>query len=275
MSDEALDRDAPESLHEQLIARLRADMVTMSEGTRLPTEAELTSRYGVSRTTVRNALQVLVDEGQLIRRQGRGTFVARPRLTHPLDQVWAFVETFTARGLRPESDVIAFQWIPWPSKLPEELADADDGALLVRRLYRVNGEPVALAEAFLPPPFGLAISRADVEEHPTFQILQEKLETPIHHARITVRSSAADPAIAELLECDTGTPLLVLHRWLFSAEDQLLQYAAYRLPADLFEFSLDSQLGQPHPVSHQFNQARPVLTMAIAPPDTAQPGESG
>lgn len=257
-----LDREGPDALHEQLTARLRADIQRLGPGARLPTEQELTSTYGISRTTVRSALQVLVDEGLLVRRQGRGTYVATPRLAHPLDQVWAFVETFTAGGLAPSSEVIGFGWVENQNELPTELGGPHSGALHVRRLYRVSDEPAALAEAYLPDPYGRSISRADVEEHPTFQVLQERLGVDVHRARVVVRSRAADNKVADALGLVPQSPLLVLHRWLYSADAALLQYAVYHLPADQFEFSLEPTLDQPHSVSYAFHTAVPTLTMS-------------
>jgi GntR family transcriptional regulator len=261
MATERLRRGSAQPLQAQLLERLRADVDRLGVGGRLPTEPEISASYGVSRTTVRRAVQVLVDEGRVVRQQGRGTFVAAGRFAHPLDQIWALVETFTAAGLKPDSEILEYRWLTGSDEVPAEVGEVD-GALLVRRLYRVGDQVVGHARAYLPEPFGSRVSRADVEEHPTFQVLQDTLGIAVHHARVTVRSRVADASTAADLQLDAGDPLLVLLRWLYSVDDQLLQYSIYHLPAHVFDFNVEPRLVEPHPVSYDFPPHVPRLTLA-------------
>ncbi|MGD7705111.1 GntR family transcriptional regulator [Microlunatus sp. Y2014] len=264
MTKKALARGTALPLQSQLLAELRKDLSRHAVGARLPTEVELTERYQVSRTTVRNAIQVLVDEGRVVRQQGRGSFVAEPRISRPLDKVWALVESFTAHDLDPESSLRAFDWIDADDAerlgLPE-VTLPPTGALHVQRVYRVHAAPVAVADAYLPGEIGQQITRADVEAHPTFQVIEDKFGPILHHARLTVRSRAATEQVAALLDVEVGTPLLVLHRWLHRDDDRLAQFVVYHLVAELFEFTLEPQVDPPHALSHAFTGPRPVLTL--------------
>src|SRR4051812_5643689 len=102
------------SIHQQLAERLRAQVSQMTPDSQIPTENELVSRYGVSRTTVRRALSGLVEEGLLVRRQGAGTFVAPRRIVHPLDQLRPFISIFASVGKRPEGQILRFEWANKP-----------------------------------------------------------------------------------------------------------------------------------------------------------------
>ncbi|HEX3468967.1 MAG TPA: GntR family transcriptional regulator, partial [Candidatus Elarobacter sp.] len=96
----ALQRQSSHSLYEQIADRLRQTIIASDEPGQLPTEEALVQLYGVSRSTVRKAVQRLVDESLLVRRQGKGTFVAQPipKIVHSIDRLAPFYETFRQAG---------------------------------------------------------------------------------------------------------------------------------------------------------------------------------
>jgi len=258
--------DGPVPLHHQLANHLRAVISRSRPGARLASDFGLVQVHGVSRTTVRRAIQTLVVEGLVVRRKGLGTFVATRRIAQPLDNVWAFVETFTEHGLHPTSELAIFNWIDDASLLPAELTSLQKGALMLRRLYKVDDVPYAVADAYIPYPFGQELSRADIERHPTFQILQDRSHVRLQHARVTLRGSAASAAVAEALAIRQGAPLLVLRRWLHDIEGTLVQYSIHHLPADKFEFSLEPSLSGERHVAYSFGQPITRLSIAVNPP---------
>ncbi|MPZ53593.1 MAG: UTRA domain-containing protein [Acidimicrobiia bacterium] len=266
MTSPPLNRHGPESLHQQLTSRLRAEAERLGEGASIPSELDLVETHGISRTTVRRAIDTLVEEGVLVRRHGRGTFVATPRLGHTLDRVGAFVETFLAHGLEPESEVLSFQWKTDPAELPPELGADSTASLFLERLYRIEGEPRAFAYVYIPEPFGASISRADIEQHPSFQVIQERSGIMVHHARVTVCSRAANERTAQILDLPPGSPLLVLYRWIYTDDDKLLQYSGHYLPSEHFELTLEPELSEPHDVSYAFPLASSMLRLARRDP---------
>jgi GntR family transcriptional regulator len=248
------------SIHQQLAERLRAQVSQMTPDSQIPTENELVSRYGVSRTTVRRALSGLVEEGLLVRRQGAGTFVAPRRIVHPLDQLRPFISIFASVGKHPEGQILRFEWASEP-QLPPQVAHPVDGALMIRRLYTIDGAPQAVADIAVPDPFGQRISRAEIEEHPIYQVLQDKLGLTLSYGQITLTSQSAPEDLAQPLGIATGHPLLVLQRATMDADDRLLEHATYYLLPDRFELRLTVGATELEKVSYSFSRPGPELVM--------------
>lgn len=254
---DSLRRASSASMHEQLAERLRALIAQLPEDSRMPTEKDLVDRYRVSRTTVRRALGALVDEGLLVRRQGAGTFVAPQRIVHPLDRLRPFVSIFSRVGKQPEGPILRFEW---SGHLPELAALGISEGLLVRRLYRVDGAPQAVADIAIPGPFGKRISRSQIEEHPIYQVLQD-LGLVLSYGQIAVSSQAATAELAAQLGVAAGHPLLVLSRTTFDEGDRVVEHATYHLLPDRFEVQLTVRAAELESVSYSFSRPGPELVM--------------
>jgi len=260
-----LHRASSASMHEQLADQLRRLVAQSASDSRMPTEMELVSTYQVSRTTVRRAIAALVEEGLLVRRQGAGTFVSPKRVAHPLDQLRPFVSIFTGIGKYPEGRILRFEWTNDPSAL--QGLDADSG-LLVRRLYVIEGEPQAMADITLPNNVGERISRAQIEEHPIYQVLQQDLGLRLSHGDITLASVGARPDQAELLGVNPGSPLLALSRITYDDSQRTVERARYHLLPDLFELHLTVGAHGSEQLSYSFSRPGPELVMRAESEDS-------
>ena len=168
---ESLERESVRSLYEQAADRLRSHFMGMRPGERGPTEAELTRFFQVGRSTIRKALQRLVEEGLLVRSPGKGTFIARavPCIIHSIDRVSAFMDTFRRNGEDVRTQMIDFGWLGREVPLPEKLRDWPRPVLRFDRLYVSRGIPHAVARVCLPYTIGNHISSADVESTPVYR----------------------------------------------------------------------------------------------------------
>lgn len=270
LDPEPLSRSTAVTIHEQLATRLRDMATQLAPGQQLPTEQELVKRFRVSRSTVRRAVQQLVDEGLLVRRQGKGTFLAAGRFVHPLDQLRPFISIFTAAGKHPEGTMLAYEWIAEPELLPEPLSSGGEGALLVRRLYSLEGIPQALGEIFVPGAFGRRISRSEIEEHPIYQVLQQRLGVTPHHAEIVLRSQGASAEQAERLRLAPGAPLLRMQRATYDSKRHVVECARYYLPSESFELRLTVHGQEPEALSYSFPRSGAHLVL-IANEDEEHP----
>lgn len=265
-----LDRRTQAAMHHQLAQLLRARVMRLQPGEQFPTEHQLAADYQISRTTVRRSVQTLVAEGLLVRRQGKGTFVAPQRIVHPLDRLRPFVSIFTAAGIMPTGHVLAYQWVSG-ADTPAGLPAMERGALLVRRLYLLAETPQAVAEIYVPDPFGQQIARSEIQEHPIYQVLQDKLNLTLAQGAVTLRSTPASSPIAEHLQLPPGNPVLVMQRATYDDQDRLVECAFYHLPADKFELQLSVPARQPETLSYSFSHPGANLVLINGEQQTSTP----
>lgn len=269
-SEAPLERTGIATVHAQLQARLRQFVASAQPGQQLPTEQQLTEMFGVSRSTVRRAVQQFIDDGTLVRRQGKGTFVAATRLVQPLDHLRPFISMFTAAGKYPEGTVLDYKWVADPALVPQPARD--EGHLLVRRLYRLNGVPQALADIFVPGSLGRRISRGDIEEHPIYEVFQRQLGVSLDHADIVLGARDADVEQAGPLECPIGSSLLLMQRTTYDNQNEVVESALYYLPASMFELRLTVQAQEIEPQSYSFSRPHLVWTETPTAPDNVSEG---
>lgn len=236
----SLSRESVRALHEQLSDQLLTHLLARHEvGKRLPTEEELTRAYGVSRVTVRRAIQTLVSQGMLIRRQGKGTFIARPKpqIVHPINRLAPFVETFMASGEEVETTLLDFTWIEG-SDVPPVFRDAGGSALTYSRLYVSSGTPHAVTRIVLPEPLGEKVSRSDASSRPIYDILRKKLRVVLSRADLIVSSQVPDARLARVLGVSPSTSLLVIERTSYDADENPVETTTHYLRPDVYKLSV-------------------------------------
>ncbi len=209
-----LSRDGAEPLWMQLMRTLRGQIESGEIGPDqpLPSEAELSVRYGVSRTVVREALRELVQQRMIYKVKGRGAFVA-PRKTE-----LRFVGSVSgsADDLRESGRRVTTQTIR--QELAE--ADQDEAELLqirpgepvvrMRRLRRVDGQPWLLVDTALPARLVPGLERAVLENQSLYDVLRRRYGLEAAAADRWIEAVFPEPEDAELLEVTTATPLLAI-----------------------------------------------------------------
>lgn len=106
------------SLYVQLVEALRSEVARMPAGDRVDSETKLTKRFEVSRFTIARALEILVEEGVMIRRQGLGAFVAPPTLKRAPSNLLSFSEAVAAAGYEASQRLLTFGPATWRADLP-------------------------------------------------------------------------------------------------------------------------------------------------------------
>lgn len=253
-------------MHEQLAQLLRARVATTEPGGTFATEAELMHEFGVSRATVRRSLGALVDEGLLARQRGKGTFV-RDRAVHSLDRLRPFVTMFTEAGHDPTGTLVAFEWVGDPGHMPAPIASSGEAALHVRRLYEAPAMAPAIADMYVPAVIAENITRRELEEHPIYQVIENKFGMPPAYADVVVRSETVGSESAAL-RCDPESPMLVVERTSFHESGQMLECTMFCLRPDAVELRLRVRAQGPVGGYH-FPNDIPQLVPIDNPPPTA------
>ncbi len=226
--------------------RVKGDILDLiadlAPGSPVPTERELAERFATSRTTVRQAIAELVVDGRLERTQGRGTFVAEPKLMQ-VRQLTSFSQDLAEEGWRPGSVVLRIDEEP-ASREAAVALELGDGASVhvVERIRTAAGEPIAHETAHLcgERP-GLAEELAT--RGSLYDTLREAYGVELDVVVDTVETALADPAQAELLGVDTGLPVLLIHRTAWDVEGRPVEWTRSVFRGDRFRFVARQRLG--------------------------------
>jgi GntR family transcriptional regulator len=233
-----LRRDSAVAMHRQLAQQLRGAIArgAYRPGDRLPGEPELAARHGVSRITARQAVMHLARERLVVRRQGKGTFVAEPPVHHDLLDLHGIYDELVARGVDPKTELLECAERVAPAEVNERLRSGVRKVIHWKRLYLRRGEPFAVSWVYLAP--RLRPAREEVARYSTYQLFESVLDVKVSHADLSVRARAATPALRKLLRLRVGVPLIALERVSYDAASAPLEYTLYWANAESYEFVL-------------------------------------
>jgi GntR family transcriptional regulator len=217
----------PVPLYHQLKQALQSaiEQSVYKPGGRLPSESELVREYGVSRITVRQALDELEAEGRVVRRHGKGTYVAEPRIEQELVRLTDFVEDMQQAGQNPSSRVLAFVYEPAGPAIAKALHIAS-GTEVVRvdRLRLAEGRPIAYDTTWLPLRYGDLLAEMDLTQETIYHILETRYAIPVLSGAFYITAADATVQQAEQLEIAAGSALLVIQRISYTTGDVPVYY---------------------------------------------------
>lgn len=238
-----LDPVSPLPLYAQLKAALRReiDQGSFPVGEAIPPERELITRYGVSRITVRQALADLEADGYLIRRHGKGTYVAprsRGAISESLSELTGHLEELQRQGLDPQVEVLALERRPLPDTVADALGRPGAEGWFLYRKVSVGREPLMLSEVWLPCDLGIELNPEMLRQSGMAQLLTEHGSVP---ARGTQRIGAqlAGPYEAGLLEVPPGDAVLRVVRLITGADGMPLVWFRTLYRADRYEYEVE------------------------------------
>jgi GntR family transcriptional regulator len=237
--DPAIDSADPTPRYAQVEAVLASHIAdgTLPPGSQLPTETALIERFGVSRPTVRRAVQNLVSRGLVEILRGKGTFVTRPKITQELTSLTGFVEDMQALGRHPTARLIDRQLVPADRTVAQQLAlPAGSLVVRIRRVRLADGEPVSFDETWLPREVGEKVITNDLEAEPIFSLLETKFGMPLVEAEYKLEAVAAEPVVAEALGVETGSPLFRIERTSYCVGNQPVDYEQLSYRGDMVRF---------------------------------------
>ncbi|TXS57965.1 GntR family transcriptional regulator [Streptomyces sp. t39] len=235
-----MDRNSPVPLYFQLAQQLESaiERGMLTPGSLLGNEIELAARLGLSRPTVRQAIQTLVDKGLLVRRRGVGTQVVHSQVRRPLE-LSSLYDDLEAAGQRPATKVLAHVVEPADARVAAALGITEGSDVrMIERLRYAHGEPMARLRNHLPARL-LDCDTEQLESTGLYRLMRSAGIT-LHSARQSVGARSADHADAELLGEEAGAPLLTMQRTTFDDTGRAVEFGAhvYRASRYSFEFQL-------------------------------------
>jgi DNA-binding GntR family transcriptional regulator len=235
-----VERSSPVPLYFQLAQQLEAaiERGALTPGSLLGNEIELAARLGLSRPTVRQAIQSLVEKGLLVRRRGVGTQVVHSKVKRPLE-LSSLYDDLAAAGQRPATKVLVNTVVAASTEVAAALGVPEGSEVhRVERLRLTHGEPMAYLVNHLP--LGLLdLDTGQLESTGLYRLMRSAGIT-LHSARQSIGARAATPAEAERLAEDLDAPLLTMQRTTFDDTGRAVEFGShtYRPSRYSFEFQL-------------------------------------
>lgn len=195
-------------------------------GDQLPSEAELCTQYSVSRTVVRQALMELEHEGLIYKRKGKGTFVAKPKLSLSLTKLKSgFSDDVSKKGLSVSTQVLNKELIPATEKIARNLKSVNVGeeVLWLQRLRFVNGEPMALENTWLPARLVACLIEEDLSQS-LYSILKEKYNITFTNGERLIEAVSANEEESRLFNMPKGGPILLIRLRTFVADGTQVEW---------------------------------------------------
>jgi DNA-binding GntR family transcriptional regulator len=233
-----VDRGSPVPLYYQLARQLEAAIQSgeLSPGTRLENELEIAERCGLSRPTVRQAIQHLVDRGLLVRKRGVGTQVVLSEIRRPVE-LTSLHDDLAAAGREPRTDVLEFGTVPADDRVAKELGvAAGDPVLRMRRARYTGGEPLALLTNYLPEGL-LTVTADDLARHGLYELLRASgVNLRIANQSIGARRATAEEA--RLLDERRGVPMLTMTRTAYDDKGTAIEFGRHVYRASRYSYAL-------------------------------------
>lgn len=246
MNADKLEKDNEVPLFEQLEAlmRSRIERRIYAPGDKIPSEFELSEQFSISRMTVRHALDRLVLEGLIIRKPGKGAFVAKAKLDINPTTIFSFGTAMSAAGHVVRTHVIEQCVIPAPHDVAKELGlRAGKPVVYVFRSRFVDGQAAACAKSYLPAQFYKALLSKDVGRNPLAVVMEEVSGLVIARTEDMFESALVRPDEAGVLRISEGAPVLLVRGVAFTQSGLPIRSTKSVYRGDLFRFQLNPESG--------------------------------
>ncbi len=235
-----VDRRSPVPLYYQLAEQLEQAIATgqLSPGFKLDNEISMADQLGLSRPTMRRAIQELVDKGLLVRKRGVGTQVVHGRVRRELE-LTSLYDDLRATGQQPATKVLVNQVEPAPAEVADELRIAEgDEVLRLERLRLADDEPLAVLRNWLPADV-IAPTDEDLENGGLYQLIRGA-GTHVQIARQRIGARGATTQEARLLGGRKNDAVLTMQRTAYTDSGRAIEYGdhCYRPEAYSFEVTL-------------------------------------
>lgn len=233
-----IDKRSPTPIYRQIEDALREDISSgrLRPYDLIPSENELSKVLGVSPMTVRQAMGQLVKDGIAYRERGRGTFVAPPRLDHPLTRMVGFSEDMQARGLQPSHRILEFREAPASADVAEFLQVSPGAPLLfIKRTRLLDGHPVGIHETYLRD---VPINQTELEESGSLYQLLQSHGINFEGGQDVIEAISATEEMSQLLDVAFKEPLLQVTRVAYSIDGTPVELVRAYYRSDFYRYRI-------------------------------------
>ncbi|CAG1011261.1 HTH-type transcriptional repressor NagR [Anaerolineales bacterium] len=209
-------------------------------GDRFPTDDELCQEYGLSRGTVRRAVEMLINAGLLRREQGRGTFINSLQQSHVFFRLASFDEEMKARGWQPSTSLVSRRAFPANAEVAKHLQiPSGEKTIEIIRLRLADGKPVAYETRYLSYKTCPQLLEEDLENQSIHSLLIDKYTIPLVRACYTIEARVLSQKEAEHLQVETGSAGFVIERVTYTTDDKPVTWYRTVYRGDVYRFSAE------------------------------------
>ena len=237
-----LDNNSPIPLYYQLKSYIEVQITSHAwkPGDQIPSESELSDQFKVSRTTVRQAIGELVNQGKLTRTQGRGTFVTQYSLEKPIFRLTGFTQDMQLRGLQANSRVLKLETFSPPEYIAHYLnLKENEPVIMLKRLRKADNEIMAIDVCYLPFNRYVAILHEDLENSSLYEILVKKFSTTPTRSVRSLEAIPCPATEAGTLNVAIGAPVLYIVSTNYDQNDLPFEHAESYYRGDRFTFNVE------------------------------------
>lgn len=241
------ERNSPVPMQTQIARWLERLIVSgnLRAGDRLPAEVVLVERLGVSRVTVRLAMDDLVSRGLITRAHGKGSFVSPAMVRHDILSEQGFFDILLAKAPRPEVRLLAFEAAVPPPKVAALFGlasgqTATQTAMRLDRLYFSAGRPIVFAANWLTPD-AASLLPADIEGMSTAAVHSVLLRHPIASSTSAIGAELAGATVARCLGVGARSAVLVLTRTRFDSQGRARECNRFTVDPSSYEFTFSTK----------------------------------
>lgn len=241
-TNEYIDKNTPIPLYYQLkeIILKKIKDGEINPGDLIPTEVEFNEIFNLSRTTIRQALTELVQDGYLYRVKGKGTFVAKPKIVQDfMQRIEPYSEQMKRLNMTPKTEVLTFSELKAPEDVETELGlKKGDKVVLLRRLRYANDEPIVVLDTYLPMQCS-AILNEDMEKTGLYEFLSRKESTRIIRVVRQVEAVVAGEIEHKYLKIPVGYPIQLTTTIGYNENSQPIEYSIAHYRGDKNKFIIE------------------------------------
>ena len=205
-----LKQDAITPLYVQLMEELETSIRNgvYKPGDKIMTEAEMAKEYGVSLITVRKAVGSLMEKGLVVRKQGKGTFVTKPKYSRNMKKLQSFTEMCEQMGVKPGAQVLENRLIMADKKVADRLGiEPGSNVVYISRLRLADGEPVQVEKSYFRLKYAFLLEE-DLNNGSMFECLKEKAGAKVASSEKMIELCRATAEEAALMDVKKGDYLL-------------------------------------------------------------------
>lgn len=235
-----LETDSQLPLYKQLkkIIKSKIREGEYKENEKIPSESELTAAYSVSRITVRKAIQELVKEDYLIKKQGKGTFVNRHKVVRKIEYVIGFSESCHNNGFIPTSELLERKIIPATDELAQKLQlNVGDEVIYTQRKRMADGSPILLENNYFDKKRFASLLTADLTGS-LYQIIADQKIYAVNPGETTLEMVIADVQLSKEMEVVVGTPFFYVNTLINDQNQQPIHVGHQYYLGESYKFSL-------------------------------------